>query len=496
MRTELVGAIGDVVRRQAARHGRRPLFMEGERTVSYAEYDERTDAAARGLVGLGVRPGDRVATYLGNSIALLEAYTAIAKAGAVTVFCNAQLTSREVGYIVADSEACVVVTGAAHREALEAALPGCPAVRHVIEAGRWPAAPPGTPLPVVGPHDQAWVGYTSGTTGQPKGAGLTHHNVTWVAASLLGALGQTETDVILCALPLFHSYAVNSCYLQPIMAGASQVVLGRFAVAPVLEAIERFKVTLFPAVPTMLTYLAHAPERAKARVDSLRLVVSAGAVLKEQVVRDFESAYGAPIHDGWGSTETSSFATITPLGATRIPGSCGLPLPGCAVRVVDPQGRDLAPGERGEMVIRGPNVTWGYLNKPEQTAAALAGGWYHTGDVATLDENGYVYVVDRLKDLIISGGYNIAPKEIEDVILAHPAVLDVAVVGVADSARGEVPRAYVVRKDAANLGEEALLAHCRAQLAPYKLPRSIAFVSELPKTASGKVQRYLLRAGA
>lgn len=494
MRTELVGAIGDLVRRQAARHGARPLFFEAGRTVTYAEYDRRTEEAARALVGLGVRPGARVATYLGNSVALLEAYTAIAKAGAVTVFCNAQLTPREVGYIVADSEASVVVTDAAHRAALDAALPGCPSVRHVLDAGGWPAAPAGTPLPEVGPHDQAWVGYTSGTTGRPKGAGLTHHNVTWVAASLVDALRQGEDDVVLCALPLFHSYAVNSCYLQPVMAGAAQVVLERFAVTPVLQALERFRVTLFPAVPTMLTYLAHAPERARA--ESLRLVVSAGAVLKEQVARDFETAFGAPIHDGWGSTETSSFATITPAGATRVPGSCGLSLPGCAIRVVDAEGRDVAPGERGEMLVRGPNVTWGYLNKPEQTAATLAGGWYHTGDVAALDANGYVSVVDRLKDIIVSGGYNIAPKEVEDVILAHPAVLDVAVVGAADPARGEVPRAFVVRKAGASLTEDGLLIHCREQLAPYKLPRSIAFVSELPKTASGKVQRYLLRADA
>jgi rifamycin polyketide synthase module 1/2/3 len=495
MRRDLVGSIGDLVRRQAAAHGARPLFVEEQRAVTFAEYDARTEAAARGLVSLGLEPGERVATYLGNSVALLEAYTAIAKAGAVTVFCNAQLTAREVAYIFADSEARVVVTDAAHRATVESVLGQCPSVRRVIAVDEWPAGPGATRLPHVGPHDLAWVGYTSGTTGLPKGAELTHHNVTWVAAVMVDALRLTEADVVLCSLPMFHSYAVNSCYLQPIMAGAVQVVLPRFTVPAVLGAIERHRVTAYPAVPTMLTFLAHAPERAHARADSLRLVQSAGAVLKEQVYRDFEAAFGAPIHDGWGSTETSSFATVTPVGATRVPGSCGLPLPGCAVRIVDPEGRDVAPGERGEMLIRGPNVTAGYLNKPEQTAAALAGGWYHTGDVATFDDHGYVYVVDRLKDLIISGGYNIAPKEIEDVILAHPAVLDVAVVGVADAARGEVPKAFVVCKGEACLEEEALLAHCRRELAAYKLPRAIAFVPELPKTASGKVQRYVLRGG-
>jgi rifamycin polyketide synthase module 1/2/3 len=496
MHRELVGPIGDLVRRQAAAHGARQLFVEEGRVLTYAEYDARTEAAARGLVSVGLRPGDRVATYMGNSVALLEAYTAIAKAGAVTVFCNAQLTAREVAYLVTDSEARMVVTDAAHSATVQGVLAQCPSVDRVIAVDEWPRGPASARLPDVRPHDQAWIGYTSGTTGLPKGAGLTHHGVTWAAAAMVDALGQTEADVILCALPMFHSYAVNSCYLQPIMAGASQVVLPRFTVAAVLEAIERHRVSLYPAVPTMLTFLAHAPERAHARVDSLRLVQSAGAVLKAQVYRDFEAAFGAPIHDGWGSTETSSFATVTPVNATRVPGSCGLPLPGCAVRIVDPEGGDLAPGERGEMLVRGPNVTGGYLNKPEQTAAALAGGWYHTGDVATFDDHGYVYVVDRLKDLIISGGYNIAPKEIEDVILAHPAVLDVAVVGIADAARGEVPKAFVVCKDDAPLEAETLLAHCRRELAAYKLPRAVAFVTELPKTASGKVQRFRLRGGA
>jgi rifamycin polyketide synthase module 1/2/3 len=264
MRTELIGSIGDLVRRQAAAHGKRALFIEDDRTVSYAEYDERTEAAARGLVSLGLRPGERVATYLGNSIALLEAYTAIAKAGAVTVFCNAQLTAREVAYILADSEARAVVTDPEHRATVEAVLPQCPSVRHVILAGEWPSAPAGTRLPDVGPDDQAWIGYTSGTTGLPKGAGLTHRNVTWVSAAVMDGLRLADTDVVLCCLPLFHSYAVNSCYLQPIMAGASQIVLRRFTVPAVLDAIARHEVTVYPAVPTMLTFLAHAPERAGA----------------------------------------------------------------------------------------------------------------------------------------------------------------------------------------------------------------------------------------
>ncbi len=478
VRADLVTSIGALVRWAGATWGERTLWVDPRpegRTVTFAEYDERTDRIAAGLRSRGIGPGDRVATYFGNSIELLEAYSGIAKAGAVTVFCNAMLTAREVDYIVGDSAAALVLDDPAM-------------VAELAES-----ATPVAPLPEIGPDDEAWVGYTSGTTGQPKGASLSHRNPVWVAASVVDRLGLIADDVILCCLPMFHSYSVNINYLQPLIAGCSQVILPRFGVSEVIDAIERHRITVWPAVPTMLTYLAHAPERAGRDMSSLRMVVSAGAVLKEQVGRDFEAAYGAPIHDGWGSTETGSFATITPVGADRRPGSCGLPLPGSNIRVVDPEGRDVAPGERGELVVRGPNVMSHYLNKPDQTAAALADGWYHSGDIAELDSDGYVYVVDRLKDLIISGGYNIAPKEIEDVVLSHPAVLDAAVIGVPDEGRGEIPQAFVVLKEGQTLDEAGLLEHCRAGLAAYKLPRVVVFVEQLPTTSSGKIKRYVLR---
>ncbi|MEL7156571.1 MAG: AMP-binding protein, partial [Actinomycetota bacterium] len=473
--TELVTSIGDLVRRAGQTYGDRPLWTMGDRTVDYATYDDRTTRAASGLGALGVRPGDRVATYLGNSIELLEAYTAIAKAGAVTVFCNALLTQREIDYVVADSEAVAIICDREHLAVARAAAEAAPGLHHVIladtntaigteanngagtdvadglgagteadaltgaEVGKgaivdWAelVGGDGGRLPGVDVDAEAWIGYTSGTTGRPKGASLSHRNPMWVAVAVSGALGLRAEDRILCCLPMFHSYAVNSCYLQPMLVGAHQRVLPRFGVEEVLDAMAADRTTVFPAVPTMLTYLANARGVEAHDLTALRMVVSAGSVLKEQVIADFEERFGAPIHDGWGSTETGSFGTITPAGAARKAGSCGIGLPGSEVRVVDPSGTDVAPGERGELVVRGPNVMSHYLNKPDQTAATLVDGWYHSGDVATIDTEGYVFVVDRLKDLIISGGYNIAPKEIEDVILAHPAVLDVAVVGVAD----------------------------------------------------------------
>ncbi|MFT7646529.1 MAG: long-chain acyl-CoA synthetase [Candidatus Poriferisodalaceae bacterium] len=467
--------IGDLVRWSAAMFGDRPLWIHGDRTVTFTEYDDLTDRIAASLIAKGIGRGDRVACWFGNSIELLEAYSGIAKAGAVTVFCNAMLTQREIDYIVEDSETKLLLTNPNE-------------VRSLAEGPL-----PSEPLPAVGIDDEAWVGYTSGTTGLPKGASLSHRNPVWVAASVVDSLGLTAADTMLCCLPMFHSYSVNINYLQPLMAGCTQVILERFVVPEVIDALESHAVTVWPAVPTMLTYLAHAPERAGRDMSALRMVVSAGSVLKEQVIADFEAAYGAPILDGWGSTETGSFATMTPAGATRKPGSCGLPLRGSNIRVVDPDGNDVPPGERGELVVRGPNVMSHYLNKAEQTASALADGWYHSGDIAELDTDGYVFVVDRLKDLIISGGYNIAPKEIEDVVLSHPAVLDVAVIGLPDEKRGETPKAFVVLKPGKALDSDGLLAHCRENLAAYKLPREIEFVDELPKTSSGKVKRYVLR---
>ncbi|MGY9074797.1 MAG: class I adenylate-forming enzyme family protein [Acidimicrobiales bacterium] len=475
MRTDVILSIGDLVRWAANEYGDRPLWIDATtgRTVTFGEYDATTDRIAAGLIGRGIEPGDRVATWFNNSIELLEAYSGIAKAGAVTVFCNAMLTQREIDYVVDDSSAKLLITDPAE-------------VRELAESD--PVA-----LPNVGVDDEAWIGYTSGTTGLPKGASLSHRNPVWVAASIVDSLGLTVDDKLLCCLPMFHSYSVNINYLQPLIAGCSQVVMERFGVPEVIEALDSHDITVWPAVPTMLTYLAHAPEQEGHDFSALRMVVSAGSVLKEQVSADFEAAYGAPIHDGWGSTETGSFATITPAGATRKPGSCGLPMRGSNIRVVDPDGNDVPPGERGELVVRGPNVMSHYLNKPQQTASALADGWYHSGDIAELDADGYVFVVDRLKDLIISSGYNIAPKEIEDVVLSNPAVLDVAVIGLPDEQRGEIPKAYVVLKPGQELGVDDLMAHCRGGLAAYKIPREIEFVEELPKTSSGKVKRYVLR---
>jgi len=495
--------LGDLIRKQAARYGSKMLFECHEIQRSYAEFDERTTRLAGGLQALGVRPGDKIACYMPNAIELLEAYYATSKAGAVTVFLNALLTAREIRFVLQDSESKVIFTAPGLLPNVQEVRPDAGHLETIVVHG-------GTPSPDTvrfddvlkgGPYrdvpvkteDVVWLGYTSGTTGRPKGAILTHLGATHVGATVADRFGYRDDDIVLCALPLFHSYAVNSCMIQVMMAGAGQVILERFTPDGILQAIQEHRITVFPGVPTMFNYLVNFPDRAKYDLTSLRIAQSAGAVLSAKLMHDFETLYGVPLVDGYGITEAHSFVTLNDPRGKRPDGSCGKAIEGVDVRIVDGQDRNVPAGERGELIFRGPNLPLGYVNGPEATAEALRGGWYHSGDVAYMDAEGYVYIVDRIKDTIICGGYNIYPKEVEDVIYAHPAVLDVAVVGVADEAKGEIPKACVVLKPDATVTAGELEAHCRHSLAAYKVPRVIEFMDAIPKTASGKTKRFLLR---
>jgi long-chain acyl-CoA synthetase len=500
---ELVMPLGDLIRKQAARHGSKILFECHGVQRSYADFDERTTRLAGGLQALGVRPGDKVACYMPNSIELVEAYFAISKAGAVTVFLNALLTPREIRFVLQDSESKVIFTSPTLLPNVQDVRADAGRLETIVVHGGTP--PPGTvrfddvlkgghyrEVPVK-TEDVCWLGYTSGTTGRPKGAILTHLGATHVGAAVADRFGYREDDIVLCALPLFHSYAVNSCMIQVMMTGAGQVILERFTPDGVLQAIQQHRITIFPGVPTMFNYLVNVPDRAKYDLSSLRLAKSAGAVLPAKLMHDFETLYGVSLVDGYGITEAHSFVTLNDPNGKRPAGSCGKAIEGDEIRIVDGQDRDVPVGERGELIFRGPNLPLGYVNGPEATAEALRGGWYHSGDVGYMDAEGYVYIVDRIKDTIICGGYNIYPKEVEDVIYAHAAVLDVAVVGVADEAKGEIPKACVVLKPAASVTAAELEAYCRQNLAAYKVPRMIEFMDAIPKTASGKTKRFLLR---
>ena len=486
---------------QADRLGGKCFFHYGGADHSYAAVAERAGRVAAGLRALGVSKGDRIATYLPNGLPLVESYFALATLGAGAVLLNPQLTPREIGYILADSGARGIITHASLLPNVRAVQGGLPALRTLIVAGGDGAVAFETlgdgMRPVrehgVSPEDEAWLAYTSGTTGKPKGAILTHRNLLWTADVSAPTVGFRADDVILCPIPLFHLFALGACFLEILTVGATTVIHDRFSPEGVLEAIGRHKVTIFPGVPTMYAYLLNSPALAAANTKSLRFGITGGAIMPQKLIEQTESALGIQVLNMYGITETASWVACVHHTVRQPFGSVGKAMPGLVVRVVDREDRDVPVGEIGEIIVSGPNVMRGYNNLPQATAEAMRGGFYHTGDLGTLDADGFLYVLDRLKDMIISGGYNIYPKEIEDVLYTHSAVLEAAVVGVKHEAKGEVPRAYVVLKDGAPAAPDEIVAYLRGQLAAYKLPASIEVIAAIPKTGSGKIRRVELR---
>lgn len=489
---------------QADRLGDKPFFLFDGAAHTYAAVAERAGRVAAGLRALGLAKGDRVATYLPNGLPLVESYFALASLGASAVLLNPQLTPREIGYILADSGAKGIITHASLLPNVRAVQGSLPALRIVVVAGgaggdgavAYEALGEGArPLREQGvdPEDELWLAYTSGTTGKPKGAILTHRNLLWTADANSAAAGFQPEDVVLCPVPLFHLFALAVCFLEILTAGATTVIHERFSPERALEDIGRYRVTIFPGVPTMYAYLLNSPALAAADTGSLRFGITGGAIMPQKLIEETEAKLKIPVLNMYGITETASWVTYAHHTMRQPFGSVGKALPGLTVRVVDRADRDVPLGEIGEIIVRGPNVMRGYNNLPEATAEATRGGFYHTGDLGKVDAEGFLYVLDRLKDMIISGGYNIYPKEIEDVLYAHPAVLEAAVVGVPHEAKGEVPRAYVVLKAGGATTIDELLAYLRTQLAAYKLPTSVEFIEAIPKTGSGKIRRVELR---
>ena len=347
-------------------------------------------------------------------------------------------------------------------------------------------------------HTPAYIIYTSGTTGRAKGVLLTVHGMLWVVAACWAPVtGLSDKDFVLSPLPLFHSYALNLSVLGILATGASEHIMERFSTGEAVKLLKSGEFTYFPGVPTMFHYLLQATrDEAGLKFPNLRLCVSAGAIMPATLNREFEERFGIPLLDGYGITETSTMVTMNWPTGGRVLGSCGIPVPGLAVRIVDPAKRhDLPAGQEGELIVRGPNVMPGYHNKPEETANALRDGWYCTGDLAKADANGFLTITGRLKELIIRGGQNIAPAEIEEVVCKFAPVLDCAVVGIPHEHLGEVPALFVVPRAGQSVEAEAVLTHCRQSLSAYKIPHVVHTVKEIPRTGSGKIIRYKLREG-
>jgi long-chain acyl-CoA synthetase len=482
-------------------HGNRVALKLDGVQLTYADLDRASARLAGWLRDHGVRPGDRVGIMLPNVPDFAVIYYGVLRAGATVVPMNVLLKQREVAFYLGDSGARLLFAWSGFAEAAEAGAAAAGARCVVLGPGDLAGLTAGS-APVAEPADRepadtAVILYTSGTTGRPKGAELTHANLARNVQVARRLFGLDERSVVLGALPLFHSFGQTCGLNASVASGAMLTLLPRFEPGRALEVMARDGVTVLEGVPTMYAALLNQPGRERFDLSGLRLCVSGGASLPVEVLRSFEAAFGCVVVEGYGLSETSPLASFNRTDQERKPGSIGTPVEGVEMKVVDGDGRDLPPGEVGEIVIRGHNVMKGYWQRPEATAEAIsAEGWLHSGDLARRDEDGYFFIVDRKKDMIIRGGYNVYPREVEEVLYLHPAVRECAVLGVPHADLGEEVCAAVVLRPGSEVGVDELREFVRAQIAAYKYPRHVWLLDELPKTATGKILKRAIQVPA
>ena len=494
-----------MLRESAMAYPGKPVALYDGGRLSYAELDALSDRFAHGLRASGVGPGEAVGLQLPNIPQFLIAYFGMLKAGCVGVPLNVLLKAPEVTYCLGDARARSLITwaGVAEEAMRGAADAGVTAVYVVntpgvpeMSAGRrfeelLTVEPQTPPLEQTDPGDTAVIVYTSGTTGTPKGAELTHFQL-YMNADTPGRLfGIRDDDVVMVVLPLFHVFGLSSQLNVCVRFGATMSLVPRFDATKALEVMQRDGVTIFEGVPTMYVALLQHPSVGDYDVSKLRIGISGGAPIPAEVLDAFEKQFGVVILEGYGLTETASTTTFNVSAAERKTYSVGKPVWGVDVQIWDDGQRPLPAGRDhvGEIVIRGVNMMRGYFGNPEATAEAFAGGWFHTGDLGFCDEDGYYFIVDRIKDLIIRGGYNVYPREVEEFLYAHPAVAQAAVVGVPDERLGEEVKAYVATKPGATVGEQELIDYVKTRVAAYKYPRTVEFRDALPLGPTGKVAK-------
>lgn len=503
----------DLPEQSLERFGEYPMLYAGDRQVTNLELRDSANRLANGLRDLGVKTGDRVMVCMLNCPEVFIAYQGILRAEAIVLPVIALLHPREIGFIIQASGASAIITSQAILPAIEQATSGMETPPKLVVAGiaqnqpspragipchslcsLMAAADPEIHKPVINEDDIAVILFTSGTTGQPKGVMLTHRNLYSNAASAvqLAEEANDEPGTTIGVLPLAHIYGftvANTLFLR----GGRMVIMPKFDVRAVCEAIQNHKVRAFSAVPAMIYALTNAPEVAEYDVSSLESVGCGSAPLPVSLIEAFRARFNAEIYEGYGLSEASPTVSAHRKGETIKPGSVGRAFPGVELRIADKKGSPLPVGEVGELLVRGENITPGYYNNEEATRATLKDGWLHTGDVARLDDDGYLYIVDRKKDLILRGGFNIYPRDLEELISRHPAGAEVAVVGVPSERMGEEVVAVVVRNPDTDLTEEELLAFCQEGLAKYKAPRNVVFMDAMPRNGVGKILKTALR---
>jgi acyl-CoA synthetase (AMP-forming)/AMP-acid ligase II len=461
-----------------------PCLADDTTALTNAGFLRTVRAAAAVLRGHGVGPGDVVAVMLPNRVELVVTLFAAWRLGAAVTPINPALTAGEVAHQLTDSGATVLVT-----------VDGAPVDDRVRSLGLADLAggEADSEEPHVDPSALALLIYTSGTTGKPKGVMLDHANLDAMCRMSVDALGVGEPDHCLLVLPLFHVNGIVVSVLTPLLAGGRTTIAGRFAPEDFLAAVERVRPTYFSAVPTIYALLTALPDDVRPDTSSVRVAICGAAPMPAELIGRFEDRFGIPLVEGYGLSEGTCASTVNPVDGVRKPGTVGLPFPGQQLAILGPDGERVTDGSAGEVLIHGPNVMRGYLGRPEETARTVVDGWLHTGDIGRLDDDGYLVLVDRVKDMIIRGGENIYPKEIENALYAHADVLEAAVVGEAHPTLGEVPVAYVALRPGAGATADDLLEHCRALLSRYKWPTRLTLLDSLPKNPVGKIDKPTLR---
>jgi long-chain acyl-CoA synthetase len=508
----------DILERAAKRYPDKDALLFKEDKMSFKELKDKVDRLATFLSGFGIKKGDSVAILLPNLSPCVISYYAILRIGAIVVMNNPLYSDRELEHQLNDSGAKALITmdifgnrmidlrrKTGIKQIIYTSVLGMD-VKPAEDVYEWEdilsKTSPSPPAVELSFDDVAMYQYTGGTTGVSKGAMLTHRNLScnvqqlasWLIAPLKGGLKEGQ-GISLSAPPFFHAFGLTAAMNSSIYLGWTQVMIPRPQPDQLLEAIRKFKPTFIFLVPTMYIGILNHPDFDKVDMKSIKFCGSGAAALPVQVIEKIQKKTGSPLMEGYGMTEASPITHINPFGGLRKPGSVGVPIQNTLSRIVDlKDGITPVPvGEVGEIVFKGPQVMKGYLNMPDETAEALKGGWLHSGDLGKMDEDGYFYVVDRKKDMVVSGGYNVYPKEIEDVYLEHPKVAEAAAIGVPHPTRGEQVKLMLVLKEGESATEEEMIKYCSDKLAKYKWPTMVEFRSELPKSAVGKILKHVLR---
>lgn len=486
--------------------------------TSYGEFEHTVGRFAQGLQDLGVQKGDHVAFLLGNTPHYLIALYATLRLGATAIPVNPIYTPDEISYILRNGDVKAVIALDALLPLVEVGVQAFPEVvtfvvcettadvaekiaalseaakakthlfSHIIASASGSLEPAD-----VAPDDTAIILYTSGTTGNPKGAMLTHGNVYSNARDVSTYLGYRADDRIIATLPVFHVFALTVVVNAPLISGATVLLTPRFSPSEIFTLAREQQATVFAGVPTMYNFLYLLPEGKPEDFSTIRLAISGGASLPVALLHNFEKKFNVRVSEGYGLSEASPVTCFNPLDRERKAGSIGTSINNVENRVVDVNGIDVPVGEVGELVVRGPNVMKGYYKMPEETAMAIRDGWLYTGDLAKVDDEGYFYIVDRKKDMIIVGGYNVYPREVEEVLFAHDNIVEAAVVGYPDPNFGEAVHAYIVLKEVAATTTDDILAYCAKHMVKYKVPKVVEILDELPKNTTGKILRRTLK---